>query len=317
MAPADELPVELLAEILSLSLKGFKSSVFELEIYPTAKAVLRLTQVSRYWRLAAHNSPDLWTRLCIGLNVVPSDAYVAGLTAWLNRSVPLTISLDIKDSLAVSYCDAAGIVDILLPFTHRISSLIFEFSSFSIPINAQTNGVDLATIAPRLRRCNNLEEAHIDIIEDDEDPVPTNWPFTLPHLHSLKFTTTCGVFPFVFRVLTLPALTSLSLSFDGREWPPASWSADEFSQFQLRSPNIQDLTLSYSTLDPTQLISILRSSPAIRTLALFSTPNCIDDTFLQTLRHCESESGELLVPLLEEVLWEEIGGGLRRHLLRE
>ncbi|KAJ7285194.1 hypothetical protein C8J57DRAFT_1290686 [Mycena rebaudengoi] len=353
--PVDGLPVELLAEILLWSLVV---STTHRTYKPTD--ILRLSQVSRHWRLVAHSTPQLWTCLSIDLNLFPGDTYIAALKTWFNRSVPLTLSLTLLTYYPQDDERVAAIVAALVPFRNRFASLTFWVHSFApfLPLFAKSldslealhlneyatidphDGpvIELAAVAPCLRRaslyrddyvkifeipwallthlrlcdwpgdtleilrqCRNLET--VDIVALEGDLILPNNPVTLNRLHSLTLIMETGEtpyecqFPCFFRPLVLPALVSLKIDCDGIEWPPTGWSADDFTQFQLRTPSLQFLSLSCA-INSRELIAMLRSSPTLRSLHLVCL-RCVDDTFLQALRYRESDSQGPLVPLLD------------------
>ncbi|KAJ7928827.1 hypothetical protein B0H13DRAFT_2544623 [Mycena leptocephala] len=102
--------------------------------------------------------------------------------------------------------------------------------------------------------------------------------------------------------LTLPSLKSLDIEFDD-ETP---WTTQVFSEFQSRSPNIDKITLTFSSIDSRGLIALLRHSPALRTLELQACYNCVDDDFFEALRYEEADSAPL-APKLQNMHFKTVG----------
>ncbi|KAJ7286138.1 hypothetical protein C8J57DRAFT_1286826 [Mycena rebaudengoi] len=303
------------------------------ETDPPPRDVLRLTQVCRHWQWVAHTTPQLWTRLSIPPWAIPYGQFVFTLLPFVHRISSLNIqngscsselALRLLFASPLEALETLHLCDESLPSTSvdlcavapRLRRLFLYYVSdvfafFDKVPWAQLTHLRLDYHYPGesleiMRQCGNLEEAEIWILEDADEPILTNEPITFHHLHCLKLVidivhNETGRFPCFFRPLTLPALTSLEISFNGPQWPPTLWSADEFSEFQLRTPNIQFLTLTHCALNSEELIIILQF------LVLFSTQKCIDDAFLLALRYDESSSTQPLVPLLKSFSWEEIG----------
>lgn len=115
-SPISKLPVELLSYIFALgthssadvpdSDEAGRNPLFDSE---SVKVPLALAGVSRHWRRVAHNTPGLWTSLCITVEMVKrlseddDDAAsllnTAHLTSYLalSRNYPLDILVDARD----------------------------------------------------------------------------------------------------------------------------------------------------------------------------------------------------------------------------
>ncbi|KAJ7137748.1 hypothetical protein C8R44DRAFT_336264 [Mycena epipterygia] len=162
-----------------------------------------------------------------------------------------------------------------------------------------------------LRQCRDLEQLEIQTfdwdLEDTNYGVAINRPhFALPNLRHFGITLSVNsdlpcIMPF-FEPLEAPALTSLKIVFDFMY----DWVSMGLGPFQARSPNIQWLELTSVPWTAKELIALLRSSPALKSLTLSFCKKCIDDTFLDALQYRESDA-KPLVPLLEAVSWDEIG----------
>ncbi|KAJ7928831.1 hypothetical protein B0H13DRAFT_966050 [Mycena leptocephala] len=96
--------------------------------------------------------------------------------------------------------------------------------------------------------------------------------------------------------LALPSLKTLDIEFDD-ETP---WTIQVFSEFQSRSPNIDKITLTFSSINSEGLIALLRHGPALRTLTLQICYNCVDDVFFETLRYDDAHSAPL-APKLQDI----------------
>ncbi|KAJ7727355.1 hypothetical protein B0H16DRAFT_1779277, partial [Mycena metata] len=135
----------------------------------------------------------------------------------------------------------------------------------------------------------------------------------LPDLSGIKLTTlgrlerltitcqpdafTSGFFVPFFSCLTLPVLKRLTLdvAFD------LTWSATEFTQFQLRSPNIDYLSIDGAQLSPDDLMTILRHAPSLLELHLAGCRDAFNDIVLEAL--CASPRAPVpLVPRLHTLV---------------
>ncbi|KAJ6455385.1 hypothetical protein C8R45DRAFT_592248 [Mycena sanguinolenta] len=87
--PITKLPVELVAEIFHLTIRGDDRHVWD---------ALGISQVCSYWRQIAHSTPRLWTGpmevyIRQGRGSDGEQAYVDGLKTWLQRSAPLSVPI--------------------------------------------------------------------------------------------------------------------------------------------------------------------------------------------------------------------------------
>jgi hypothetical protein len=107
-APIQALPVELLSSIFSLAIHdlGHPNSP---STWESCRAPLALAAVSRKWRAVARNTPNLWTNICISLDLIQDVAaedndYYPVLNTQpvksyleLSRNQPLNILIDARD----------------------------------------------------------------------------------------------------------------------------------------------------------------------------------------------------------------------------
>ncbi|KAJ7162936.1 hypothetical protein C8R46DRAFT_331410 [Mycena filopes] len=126
IAPVRKLPAELLIEVFRHT-----CDCYTFDNTSRIKKVQALSHVCAYWRRVAITTPQLWTEtLDIRLEKTPTDAYLAGLKEWLNRSAPLPIRVNLecpKKNVA-----SAAVVGALITTAHRWSSASFTIPSLSI-----------------------------------------------------------------------------------------------------------------------------------------------------------------------------------------
>ncbi|KAJ7172040.1 hypothetical protein C8R46DRAFT_136770 [Mycena filopes] len=160
-----------------------------------------------------------------------------------------------------------------------------------------------------LLQCSSLVWAKIYTTYDWDSP--SHSPIiTLPFLGTLdvafegtpNWGEVHGVEAFLLP-LALPLLKTLKLELDAEE---GFWSTTVFSGFQSRSPNIEDLRLFYSGIESDELITLLRHSPALRSLQIQYSRECIDNEFLNAFRYDEEDSAPL-VPKLENLTLIDVG----------
>ncbi|KAJ6525484.1 hypothetical protein DFH09DRAFT_1188523 [Mycena vulgaris] len=114
-----------------------------------------------------------------------------------------------------------------------------------------------------------------------------------------------GGFEAFFLPLALPSLQTLELGFDP-DVLDGFWPTNTFSQFQTRSPNIEQISLFNSDTDSEGLLALLRHAPALTTLRINHSWACIDDEVLGALRY---DSGDFLplAPKLQEISFISVG----------
>ncbi|KAJ7505815.1 hypothetical protein B0H11DRAFT_1976312 [Mycena galericulata] len=136
IAPIHKLPAELLAEIFLLATEQISLSRKQ-----AIKKVQVLTRVCAYWRQVAHTTPRLWTTSIFIQHVqkTPTDAYLACVKAWLGRSAPLPIPVNLQSS---GKADIGPLMDILGTAADRWSSALFVLSSLSALRHVPRNSVN-------------------------------------------------------------------------------------------------------------------------------------------------------------------------------
>ncbi|KAJ7145048.1 hypothetical protein C8R46DRAFT_559367 [Mycena filopes] len=113
-------------------------------------------------------------------------------------------------------------------------------------------------------------------------------PVTLGKLESFRLVmdnTVGSVTPF-FASLRLPALKHLDLHVD-------DWPTSEFAEFQLRSPNIETLTISCSDLASADLMTILCHAPGLLTLNVVSCGDAFDVSIATALSSSHQAPAQL------------------------
>nr|GAT57596.1 predicted protein [Mycena chlorophos] len=107
--------------------------------------------------------------------------------------------------------------------------------------------------------------------------------------------------PFL-QCLALPSLTRLALHFD--DWEQETWPVTthlEVKQFLLHSPQLEDLALSYCTLNATELCEILALTPSLHTLCLTFSGQAFTTTLIERLIYSngpDANPADVLVPRL-------------------
>ncbi|KAJ6455426.1 hypothetical protein C8R45DRAFT_592928 [Mycena sanguinolenta] len=130
---------------------------------------------------------------------------------------------------------------------------------------------------------------------------------TLPRLNelSVSFESTIDGFttPFFDR-LALPALKNLTLDVRLEQ----TWSSAEFTQFQLRSPNIERLELNRrpddtwaeGPINPQDMLAVLRHAPQLVKLSVDHCVGSFDDSVIGALQYSATH-GTHLVPKLKDL----------------
>lgn len=116
-SPVDRLPVELLSYIFILGTHAAEVLEGDAERSPsfTSESIrtpLVLSSVKRHWRSIAHNTPSLWTSLCVTVEMIdifaedgdgvahrPTSFNASQLNTYLrlSRNYPLDILIDARD----------------------------------------------------------------------------------------------------------------------------------------------------------------------------------------------------------------------------
>ncbi|KAJ7867614.1 hypothetical protein B0H13DRAFT_2065314 [Mycena leptocephala] len=106
-----------------------------------------------------------------------------------------------------------------------------------------------------------------------------------------------------FTPLSLPSLIELAFEFssDGEDWP-----TEVFSEFLKRSPNIEAISVAFSSIDSEGLVAILRHGRALKTLELKCSWYCVNDDFFDALCYDEADLTPA-APKLEDLHLECVG----------
>ncbi|KAK7023100.1 F-box domain-containing protein [Favolaschia claudopus] len=116
--------------------------------------------------------------------------------------------------------------------------------------------------------------------EDDEDDEPDGYYFI----------------PFI-APLDLPALKTFHLSPSD-----VPWDAEEFTEFQLRCPNLERLTIVNAGLDSDDLLDILRHAPSLVKLELDACMDCVDESVFLALLYSPTRAMNA-APKLRHINW--------------
>ncbi|KAJ7243788.1 hypothetical protein C8J57DRAFT_1525535 [Mycena rebaudengoi] len=266
---------------------------------------------------------SLWAK-CLKMFVAksPTESYIAGTAAWLERSAPLAIPVFIA----------------LMPTTHRWRSLILRTGvSHSLihdfPLDAfknleqlhltgsdsgsgdspaskcllpwtQLTDVDIRTDSPYnclkiLLQCASVVSAKFTTLAWEAPPNLSDIAITtLPHLQTLNVQLQNDSeddephFSSFFACLALPALTTLKLSFHHN----VDWVCPEFTDFQKRCPNLEQLDLVGCSLDADDLKAMLIHASLLTHLSVEQCLRGVDDHVLGALKYA---SGSHLTPRLQ------------------
>ncbi|KAJ7692777.1 hypothetical protein B0H16DRAFT_919407 [Mycena metata] len=320
IAPIRSLPVELLAEIFSLTIRDNDDPLLSTRSrFVHFQDAYRVSHICSEWRQITLSSPQLWTG---PINVTVQDpvAQDAGWTvtatglgadglmirAWLAHSDPLPVPIVLT-----------GLDDLPEP----ILAGLRNGEALHLPLVLE----ELLRVAPRwgilhlygflpsmfyqcLVDCtlDSLEEANLLMLDADGcitapasllgnsprlrklnlhipllDPPGTS--VTLPSLRVLELTVHSerNTRLSPFEFLSAPALETCSISF---VFKSISWTQAAFTAFLLRSPNLTDLHLLSCPLTSSDLIAALSHAPSLTHLEL---DNChhLDNTFLLALHY--------------------------------
>jgi hypothetical protein len=152
-----------------------------------------------------------------------------------------------------------------------------------------------------LLQCTNIVSAKLITLDWDTPDVAAA-ATVLPFLKTLEvhFEASSHVVGYIapfFTALSLPSLQTFRLGLSHIDWPP-----EDFSAFQMRAPNIAQISLIGCRIASQQLITLLRLTPALTMLTLFDCVNCIDNEFLRAFSYNET-GAQWLVPQLRELDW--------------
>ncbi|KAJ7461545.1 hypothetical protein FB451DRAFT_485427 [Mycena latifolia] len=178
--PIGKLPTELLVEIFKhavrtpvlndspdpISWGNRIGNLFNAEARTALCKVLRLAQVSSYWRQVVYNSPQLWAEGVVGVHLdgqkTSKDTYLNGLKDLLSRSSPFPISVSLAQNEKVtvsSEASASACARTMLPTSRLWQNLCLSMVSL-----AHFNGLAPGTF-------DSLERLHIETNRRPTEPV--------------------------------------------------------------------------------------------------------------------------------------------------
>ncbi|KAK7040522.1 F-box domain-containing protein, partial [Favolaschia claudopus] len=345
LCPIRKLPDELLAMIMRLALENDSRRI---DAATMVLSALRLSQVCKHWRQLAHRTPHLWTTQLPVQYKEPdgySPDYIAATKVYLERAASRWKSFHnsgppaILDALAklapnslklleeVTLWDVAPVTSAFLcaPRLRKVNLHIYTHTSTPLPMPwGQLTALDVSTVGfsiclDILRQCTNVVRATLYGDRPQVEPTPSASeyaPVTLPFLEELYISIYVDRLASCFGQLSLPKLRKLTINFtdlmDSGDWSPAHSAV--FTQFQLRSPNIEDLSLAIRRIDPSQLRELLSHAPRMTDLNLDCCVNSIDDDIFKHLEYAE-ENMVHLTPQLQKLKLVSVGDWFREDTL--
>ncbi|KAJ6466312.1 hypothetical protein C8R45DRAFT_485534 [Mycena sanguinolenta] len=188
-APIRTLPVELLAEIFSLSIREPDESGYIYSKQLHIRDAFCVSHVCRQWRQIANRTPRLWTGpIQVDFHQGPGENYVDGLETWFARSAPLTVPISITGLEYRTQFTESGsrVTEALLCLAARWRSL--RFVSFTAPP---------PWFVQRLvgRRLDCLKELVLWNMEQNShfDFTTISSFATAPRLRKATLSSTCGI----------------------------------------------------------------------------------------------------------------------------
>ncbi|KAK7007931.1 hypothetical protein R3P38DRAFT_3211583 [Favolaschia claudopus] len=202
------------------------------------------------------------------------------------------------------------------PRLRKVNLHLYNHASNPPPMPwAQLTALDLSMAAISagfdiLVQCTNVVRAKLYAEPPRVEPTgsSSDAPVTLPFLEDLNVSIYGDHLGACFGRLSLPKLRKLEISFTdpmgSGDWSPANSSI--FTQFQLRSPNIEDFSLSICDIHPPELREILTHVPRLTDLHLECCFESIDDDVLEHLEYAELDTVHL-TPQLQRLHLAMIG----------
>lgn len=339
-APIRTVPVELLAEIFTLTMRE------EAQHLSHFKQAFRLSHVCAHWREIANTTPRLWIWPIVVGNprILPmaEDANIDVMQNWLSRSaslsVPVVITIGGKQD---ETSDIPLVLEELLRISHRWGSLHIRGSPPPALLRRlveqgkdSLEGLFLSNLdgppyilslntTPRLRQVSILGSTLLEMpwaqltdltlnISDD----PLSILAQCIHLITASLVINTVITQRSTSAFILYHLRSLFLCHVGspefsmhRLCAPAledlhvgqaEWTEAQFAAFLSRSPNITQLEISRSHLTPDALRVILTHTPSLTHLSLTDYPHL--ETLLSALHY---EDGAIpLVPHLHNLVFK-------------
>ncbi|KAJ7931103.1 hypothetical protein B0H13DRAFT_1959009 [Mycena leptocephala] len=278
---------------------------------PTSKKTI---SVSESWcRIASIILPSAprWKNLSIALNLTLFNKLSPGTFQALER-------LYIRDSIQTQPVNAFQSSPRLQHFTLRTVAGSSQINLIHLPscqlTDLEIQDESLGGCRAVLLQCTNLVSATLNTSLDwDLTAEAANSPtVVLPFLKKLSLTfygteegPNDGLKAF-FTPLSLPSLIELAFAFTSEDDSEEDWPTEVFSEFLKRSPNIEAITLAFSSIDSEGLVAILRHGPALRTLELENSWYCVNDDFFDALCYDEADLTPV-APKLEDLQLECVG----------
>ncbi|KAK7007930.1 hypothetical protein R3P38DRAFT_3026718 [Favolaschia claudopus] len=237
------------------------------------------------------------------------------------NSLPLLEEVALFDSLvnAPAFLCAPCLRSITLHASGNIATLLMPWAQLT---NLRLTTVGFCTWLDTFLQCTNLVHAVLYAEPADDDaqnnaPAASNNSIaTLPFLESIDVSLLGDQVAPLFGRLALPRVHRIEISFinthDTAQWSLATSTI--FSQFQLRSPNIADLSLTVCDISPDELHAILLHSPCLTDLLLECCPDAVDDAILERLQYV-AENAVHLAPRLQTLCLYPIGDSFAEESL--
>ncbi|KAJ7037819.1 hypothetical protein C8F04DRAFT_1256730 [Mycena alexandri] len=329
-----QLPVELLVQIFGFTIcKGQ-----QLGRYPHFQDAYRVSHVCSHWREISFSTPHLWTGpVEVDLREDGgADGFRTWLSRSAPMSVPILFrwfpGKDVahpvlEELLAISprwrsLCclrQSAPAWFFMRLAEHTLESLE-EVNLGHVPDAVATAALPMFGTAPLLRKLDVVPTSRLDMpwmqLNDLTLRNGAAPDISLDILAQCANLVTASVdtFPWTSmppsrtEIITLPHLRTLELDFFKRG--PEShfmpfldslfpWLASTFTAFQLRSPHLTSLELSYASLTSDDLKAVLFHAPLLSDLNLRLCPYCVDDDFILALHY--KHDSEPLVPFLRNL----------------
>ncbi|KAK7065050.1 hypothetical protein R3P38DRAFT_65050 [Favolaschia claudopus] len=193
------------------------------------------------------------------------------------------------------------------PLLHRVALRVAHTDKFPMPwpqlTELELSENNFSLWIGILLQCTNLVHAKIYAsrnVERDED-TDNLIPVALPFLETLDLHLATHQVASCFGRLTLPELRKLEMVLDTEAGEWAAPTSAVFSQFQDRSPNIEDFSLELCNIYSIALHSILLHSPNLTDFRLDCCRDSVDDYLLEEIQRYDEDQVHL-VPRLERLL---------------
>ncbi|KAK0435724.1 hypothetical protein EV421DRAFT_1214904 [Armillaria borealis] len=247
-----------------------------------------LAQVSHRWRFTIVNAPELWSSMSLVINdegptTVARQMFLTGLRLEQSKYFPLTLSLSVYSYADISNHPLLSLISTRISSIRnlRIQASLISYSAFSwwrgrldrlyhLAIVANTLGLGPQSAGGTESILDTFECApQLKMITLEGFPSATRFPGTqITHLNlsiinwndveilrqfhnlsNLHIAYSSSSLPSGHRIISLPALTSLTLTYQYRRWrgPPTPFDFESDPTFSLLSiPNLTHLWLVYT-----------------------------------------------------------------------